>query len=223
MNLVHCLLGTPLQWDVPQTIVLVVEHPTQLHRWVGQLYAQCKGAEGDWVATHNNKSLKFNKDVLCWVQYFDMTDTEKRLHSKLIDRLVHIAYDEDMYLDTHAMLAAIQQYLQALLDNADSNMLLGHLDLGALLKAANLQWDTPDSLLEKLVQYVDAIVTLTDIRLLVVVGLYAYLPAPQLAQFWHHCTMHDMCVLAIEATQPIRIADEKILVVDKDLCEFFVK
>ena len=223
MRLVHPHLNTPLEWDTPQTIVLVVEQPTQLYRWVSQLYDQSKGAEGDWVATHNGKELKWNKEVLCWTQFCDMADTERRLHAKLVERLVSLAFDQTMYLETHQALAAVQQYLHHLLDSADSNLVLDTLDLGALLKAANLQWEPTDSLLCRLAQYFDALATLTPVRLVVTVGLYHYLPREDIAKLWYHCATRDIAVLAIEATQPPRIADEKILVVDQDLCEFFIQ
>ena len=222
MKLVHVELETPLEWDVPGVIVLAVENPRQYRKWVGQLLAQSKGQAGDWVLSLEGKERSLAKDSFCWINFFDLTDTQKKIQTKLLERLVSNAYEQDEYLTTHRLLADIRAYMDNLMETVDVDLQLGPPDLASLLRAMGIKWLETDDLLERLVQLVN-VISQFNVGLLVMVGLCSYLEASELALFWHHCALHDMCVLDMEPTVPMSLGEQQILVVDRDLCEFVVK
>lgn len=221
MKLVHYELESPLMWDAPDVVVLAVENPRQYRKFVQQLYAQSKGKTGDWLLS-NEGSLSLAKDTICLVNPFDLVDTQKRLQTKLLERLCANAYQDELYEATHQTLGQLQRYLLDLAEMVDADLELGSPELSGILKALGVRWTDSDNLLEQLVQIVNVAGTVSSIRLLITVNMRAYLDKEELAMFWQHCVLHDMCVLALEPTEPTRVAAETIRVIDQDLCEFVV-
>jgi len=223
MRLIHYELENALEWSAPSAKVLVVENPRQCQCFVMGFYRQCRGDDGSWVAEEANKPLVLSKVALFWSEYFAMTETEKKLHTKLLERLAQNALRDEMYVRTHTILSEWEQYVGELVDSIDCDLTVRVPELLSLLKTLGVDWSESSDLLLVLSDYITALSTLTNVRLLICLHLYDYLSLEELAQLWRHVALHDMYLLDIETHEVPPVDEEKILIVDSDLCEFYIQ
>lgn len=223
MKLVHYELENPLQWDPIGTVILAIEHAPLFQKMVGQMYYQCKGQMGDWIASHEGKDFSLAKDAICCLNPFDFSDIQKKLQAKLIERLTANAYQEELYLSTHELLGEIQKYAEQLSDTLDADLEWGTPDLVSILKAVGVKWTSSDKIMDQVIQIVNVASTLTTIRLLVFVGLCGYLTEEERVLLNRHCALHDICILDIESKEIALLEEERMVVIDADLCEFIAK
>ena len=79
-----------------------------------------------------------------------------------------------------------------------------------------------NSLLEKIVSYIDLISEFTTVKLLVFVNLRNFLTQEDSKTLLEHIKYSSINTLFIEKNQPLRVLNEKMLIIDKDLCEILV-
>ena len=92
-----------------------------------------------------------------------------------------------------------------------------------ILKAFNVKFEeNTGSFLENLVEYIKILIAFSSVKCLFFVNLKSYLSEEELKMFYKEMQLSDISILLIEDCQREKIEDEKILIIDKDLCEIVV-
>ncbi len=76
-----------------------------------------------------------------------------------------------------------------------------------------------DNLLEKLVEFVNVLVELLDLKCLIVLNLQEYLSIEECQQFYNHCMCREVSVLTLQSRKKYNFENEQIILIDDDLCE----
>ena len=167
--------------------------------------------------------LNFGKSGQIIFDLFSLSLKDKKLTSGLYDCLTSVS--DQKYQSEFAL---IVQQICAYLDHmsAECDLPIEYSEnylLSDLLKSAKVNFsENFDSLLEKVISYIQAIQSFTGIKILVFVNIRGYFDDAEFAELLKHIAYSDISVVCLETVQPQRVGDEKILIIDNDMCEILV-
>ena len=221
MKLVKYDLENAIDFERCPVWTLVCESPHRFCNLAQSIYAQINGADGDWQLLDVHKET-LAKNAAYVVDYFGIELNDKKASNALQDKLKNIAFDELHTVATHEIIAALDRYAKLLSLDVDVPVTVGDVDFAQISKIISFAiLSEGDSVLDRLVDYVTLISKLTPVKLVVCVHLSSYLEQNELQQFFRHCMQCDVCLLCLETHLTHILPEERVLVCDRDLCEYF--
>ncbi len=221
MKLLHYKLENAIDFDQSDVWTLVCENPTHFAELSEELYRQTKGGQGGWTLL-NDKNSDLSKIAVTLIDYFALSLSDKKAANLLQEQLKKLAFDENHTVATHEIIAALQKYFFELVADIDYPTSVGEADFSQISKMVSVSFcDEADNLFQKLCDYVTLISRLTPLKLLVCLNLRSYLNEQQLELFYRHCMQNGINLLCMENHYNQVCSDERVLVCDSDLCEFF--
>ncbi len=203
--------------------VLVVEDPKTFTKYCKEVISSIEEDGGDFCLFENEKLLKMGKrcvifsDLLC----FEMES--KKITNKLLVDLKNLA-ETEYATQWYKLKAEIYQFLSNL--NSSSLYPLEYdeeNDISALLKVFNVRLlEEENSLLEKLVSYIKVSTRYLGITEYFFVNLKCFLSAEEVLLLYKEAALESAGVFLLENTLRDKLEGEKILIIDKDLCEIVV-
>lgn len=221
MKLNHYKLENGIDFELSDVWTLVCERPSHFAELVGDIYKQAKGQQGGWTLC-GEKSIDVSKAAVVVTDYFGLSMSDKKAANLLQEQLKKLAYDENHTVATHEIIAALQRYFYALTADIDYPTVVGEADFAQISKMVSVSFSEESTdLFQKLCDYVTLLSRLTFLRLLVCVNLRSYLDYEQLNLFFLHCMRNGINLLCVESKYTEISPNERMLVCDGDLCEFF--
>lgn len=221
MKLVNYNLENPIDFDVSPVWSLICESPRQFCLLTEALYRQASGQDGDWHLV-SAKSTNLGKALVCVANYYGVSVNDKKATALLQDKIKNIAFDELHSAATHEIISALDKYARLLSLDLDVPVEVSDVDfsqIGKIISIAML--DESTNMLERLVDYATLLSRLTSIEILVCFNLRSYLDVTDLEKFFSHCVNCGLNVLCVDSFFDKAAPNEKILICDKDLCEYF--
>lgn len=217
------LVNTEYQIDIclneNEVYILVVENPIVYTSLVQNLWNQCEGNVGTWILSDGNKALNLTKNIKCIINPFSININDKMIITKLYQELKYLS-DENLLLESSKINIGIINYLDKL-SFLTSYPLTFNVDFNLinLLKMYDLKLDTSSqSFLEKIVEYLKILNQICHINIFVFIGLKHYLTKEDIQQLYEFVFYEKIYLLLIESNQYETISNEKIFIIDKDLC-----
>ena len=222
MKLANYDLENELDFETSDVWTLVCENPHQFVSLTENLFRQVKGEEGSWRLYDRGKPADIAKFVVFVCDYFSISLTDKKASSLLQDQIKKLAFDENHTVATHEILSALEKYAHLLSEDIDYPTSIGEVEFSQIAKIISIAFlDEAQNIVERLSDYATLLSRLTQTKLLVCVNLRGYLTEPELHDFFVHCINCGICLLCIESSFNKVLPDERVLVCDNDLCEFF--
>ena len=222
MKLVHYDFSAPVELK-DNFLCLAVENKTLFRKYCADLYAQSQGFDGEFIFLDGEQRLNFGKSGQIIFDLFSLSLKDKKLISGLYDCLKSLS-DRKYQSEFALIVQQICSYLDRMSTECDlpieysENYLLS-----ALLKSAKVGFcENFGSLTEKVISYMQAVGDFTDVKTLVFVNVRGYFDDAEYAEFLKHIAYSDISVVCLECAQPKRVGDEKILIIDDDMCEILV-
>jgi len=222
MKLVHYDFSEPVEIK-NNFLCLAVENRTLFRKYCADLYAQSQGFDGKFIFTDGEQRLNFGKSGQIIFDLFSLSLKDKKMTSGLYDCLTSVS--DQKYQSEFAL---IVQQICAYLDHmsAECDLPIEYSEnylLSDLLKSAKVNFsENFDSLLEKVISYIQAIQSFTGVKILVFVNIRGYFDDAEFAELLKHIAYSDISVVCLETAQPQCVGDEKILIIDNDMCEILV-
>ncbi len=217
----HPSLETPIVLSPEWVQLLIVEDPHEFYRLVSMLDTQLGGGAGDFSFLREGAPISPDDEgwMICDPFHFDLND--KKVINLLIKRLASACRVGETQYMLSEINGKIEQFLYELF--AAMPFSLTHEDLSAeeLLKAGDVRFQkTYDTLTEKIVCFINAMVALKDCKFFVFVGLKGVLRDEDLGALYHHCAMEKVGLLLVESSEsrPL-LPQEKAIIITEDLCE----
>lgn len=222
MKLCHFDFSEPLAFR-DNLAVLVVENVNKMYEYCNDFFMQQRGEEGNFIVIDGEKELSFKKNGVVVFDLFNLSLQDKKITNglfSLLRRLADEKYTAEQW-EIRCKMVALTERLGVECDypiEFEEDFLF--VDLFRSMKV-QLKEDY-NSLLEKVTSYIDALCAFTDVKLLVIVGLSAFLSQESFALFAEHVAYSALSVLLIEKNQFPFPTDKKTLIIDDDLCEILV-
>ena len=222
MRIACSRIETQINLEPDRPVVLNVESPREYYRLVDQLIAAFNGEESDFSFWKDDLQLRSDKSGEIITDLFSFSLTDKKIISLLYKSLQRNFMEGDLLLRFGEMSAGIEKFLEELCSTENFMLEYSPIDLEALLKICSVRpIEAYDSLLEKIVCYINLLDQLKNIDFFIFVGLKKVLTDEDLKMLYRHCRLQKIALLLIEGknVRPI-LAEEKAITITEDLCEY---
>lgn len=217
----HKNIETPIYPDSQAPLILSVENSTEYYRFAAQLKAAFSGEESEFSFWDGDRAIAPERygELVLSPFYFDAAD--KRITNLLHKKLTAEYHDGAYITEFNAILAKIEKFLFDLCMTVDFATGLDALSLEGLLKACNVRpSNTFDSLIEKLICYINVLIELKSLSFFVLVGFCDVLSEEELSALYRHCSLMKVGLVLLERGRMQEHAGkEKRIIITEDLCE----
>lgn len=201
--------------------VLVIENPQEYYRTTRAIIDVLNGDISDFSFWKGNTQIDAAKtgEIVSDIFSFDFAD--KKIVTLLHKKLVANYLDGDFLPEYNRITVETTMFLDRLCLTVDFALDSDEMTIEELLKVCSVKpAKTYDSLLEKIVCYVNILTELKHVAFFVFVGLKSVLTDEELKMLYKHCRMQKISLLLLESRDKCpRMEEETTLIVTQDLCE----
>lgn len=222
MILVHPRIEEQIEFKENVINVLCIENKALFNEIVSDFLVQINGEDGDFILSEKGKELPIKKSVELVLSPFMMDFNSKKILSSIYGDLKENAYQQDYYANTVKLLSEISGYISNVVDEYKYPLEISEeINIEDVFKLASLKVDNSNStLVDKIVDYVELVTTVLNVKLVVFVNLKLYIEEEQLGELYKTIMNKKINVLLIENMMiSSKIEGEKGIIIDKDLCE----
>ena len=220
IQLAHVHLETPLIISDEYVQLLIVENPTEFYRMVSDLDGQFEGREGVFVFSVGGQIVPAAKygAMVSDLFHFDLND--KKLLNLLYKRLESVAFG-DKLVCFNELTAKTVAFVEEISFTTPFALEYDEPQPADYLKASGLKFaKVYDTLEEKLVCYINALIELKQCEFFVFVNLKSVLSDEKLDQIYAHCRREQVGLLLMEDNKRRQLLPcEKTVIITEDLCE----
>lgn len=220
IQLAHVHLETRLTISEDYVQLLIIENPTEFYHMVSDLDGQFDGREGMFVFSMDGQivpAIKYGA-MVSDLFHFDLND--KKLLTLLYKRLENVAFGDKIsfFNDLTAKTVAV---LEELFVSVPFALEYDEPQPSDYLKASGVKFTKVyETLEEKLVCYINALIELKQCEFFVFVNLKSVLSDEKLGQIYAHCRAEQVGLLLMEDGKRRQLLPcEKAVIITEDLCE----
>jgi len=222
MLLSHYEFDSPLKFDEGSIPILIIENPSYMTKFIGELLSQSNKGEGGFELFENDVSVSISDKVEIIINPFSANVNEREILNKLYAVMKKDALDEELFLDTNTFLSDIETNVKKIMARQSIPLDSDTPDIIGLFKLLGVCFVVPDSLLEKICDYIDICSEYLKTKLFIFVNLKSFLNESEIIQLYNHLNYHKTHILMIESSQSNTLENESIRVIDEALCEISI-
>jgi CRISPR type II-A-associated protein Csn2 len=226
MKLVNCELENQVVFEENIINCIVIEDKALFYNYINILFNQTNGnvLENGFILSHNGESLSLCKDTIMLINYFNINlGSNRTILNKFYNELAKEANDN--YLEEFSKInSKILNLLLKLEVNFNANIVYSEeLDIKKLFKIYDVNIElSGNSLLEKIIDYIEILIEFKICKLLIFVNLKNYLNEDNLLNLYQYVINKKFNILLIDNNYENKISNEKYLIIDKDFCEIVI-
>ena len=220
IQLAHVHLETQLIISEEYVQLLSVENPTEFYNMVSDLDGQVEGREGMFVFALDGQivpAVKYGA-MISDLFHFDLND--KKLLALLYKRLESVAFGEKIALYNELTAKAVA-FLENVSFSVPFALEYDEPQPSDYLKTSGLKFAKGyDTLEEKIVCYINALIELRQCEFFIFVNLKSVVSDEKIEQIYAHCRAEQVGILLIEDGKRRKLLScEKAVIITEDLCE----
>ncbi|MBR3864982.1 MAG: type II-A CRISPR-associated protein Csn2 [Clostridia bacterium] len=220
IKITHANIETPLIVSDEFVQLLIIENPSFFYSTVCDLNNQFEGELGNYIFSTNNQMIPpaKNGDIISNLFNFDLND--KKNLTLLQKKLESIAFSEkiinfnELSSKTIEFVAEVSCLLPFTLEYNEPQP-------SDYFKIAGVKFEKQyDSLEEKIICYINALIELKKCEFFIFINLKSVLSDEKLKQIYSHCRAEQIGLLLVESgkLRPL-LTEEKAIIITEDLCE----
>lgn len=224
MKMVYEPFEYPIVFEENKVNVVCIERPECFRQFIEDLQEQIQEEEGKFVLSADGEELPLKKYVCVITDIFNLEFNERKVLNRIYEELDQYAASEEMYLQTCELQTHLFKFLENLVQATDYPLSYSQeVDLTDLYKAVELEVQTEyESLLEKIMDYMDLMVQIFHIHCLVFVNLKSFLRTEELEDLYKAAAYKKVHLLLLENRAGEEQNErERWFIWDKDLCEIY--
>ena len=222
MKLKHFELENIIDFDKSKIYSLQFEDTKYLFKLVNELISQVGGGDGEFILNENMKTLKIEKSLFVFTDYFNIDFNTKQILNVVLKRLSELSVNSEYKCGFMNIKEEVNNYLKELLFDFDLPVIYDEFDEDALLKAINIHLNySKKSLLEMLIDYMEVLYQNLKIGVFVFVNLKPLLNTNEYELLCKNIIYNDNKVIFIDSTNKgLHYNGEISIEIDEDKCEF---
>lgn len=220
VSLVHVHLETPLIISEEHVQLLIVENPSEFYALVSDLDAQFEGAEGTFVFLCQGQIIPATKSGAMVSDLFHLELNDKKMLNLLYKRLEGIAVEEKI-AEFNELSTKVVKFIGELSFCVPFALDYNEPQPVDYFKTAGVKFEKVyDTLEEKIICYINAMIELKKCEFFIFVNLKSVLNDDKLLSVYAHCRAEQVGLLLIEngKLRPL-LPCEKAVIITEDLCE----
>ncbi len=219
MKLVHPNISRHIDFEKAENYQLVIENANEFYKLTKEIISQCNGENGEWVLSETFP-IELNKNALIMYNFYDLSCNNKKTENLLKTQILKLANEVDFIETLSNINKALIDLNDLIVENIDFNIeTKSEYSFEELLKFVKYSFLEEENLLEKIVSYINVHSKLSKIKLVIFIGLSAYLNEEEIKSLTKDIAYKDLRVLFIESKERQKLEDEIKIIIYKDLCE----
>ena len=201
--------------------VLVLENPKFYRDFVQSLNRQIEDDEEFMVFQEDYKSLQLSKYAFLMTNLFDIPLDEKKCIT-LIYKDLEKTISENLRIALEKLNLAINSFVQDITyDYPIPLMIKEDITLSSIMKLAEVKpFYEPSDFLTALISRIKTLNFLMKKNIFFLVNLHDFLLEDEIESLYREADMLHVNLVSIDAREPrIKSSHEKIIIIDRDLCE----
>lgn len=221
MKLAHYFFREPFDWNNQYIHTLVIENPMLYRNFISGMIEQQSVMDGMFVLSNDNEIIDFHKNVELITDIFRVSPSEnKKIINAIQKELTDIANHDfphelsELYCKIHALLSdtVFSCGMDITFDEIN--------DITPIIKLYNVRPDIEDhSLLGRLLIYMELCEKYLKKKLFIILNLHSCCSQEELDCFFKDIVYRKNNILLLETHLEDASKYEKVLIVDKDMCE----
>lgn len=222
IKVIHSLINTDIYLKPQILNVLVIENSKMLVSYIESLNLALTSKSEYISIVEKNQLLKDTSKICFITDIFDLEFNNKKIQNILLKKiyleLIHYEYSLNQIFNKaiNLMEQAISVFDSQIRINQD-------IDINLFLKCfAPLIENEYDSVLEKIVNYINILIEFVNLKCIIFLNLQSFLTKQEIEQLFEHCKYKEVSLFLIENIHKNRFENEKCIIIDEDLCEIIV-
>ncbi len=219
----HVHIETDLVLSDEAVQILVVENADEFYNIVSELYNQFDGEDGNFVFKLKDEVVSAEKNGIMICNPFHLDYNDKKIIS-LLYKVLEKESLGDALPQYNEVVSSMIKYLEEISFNVPFKLSYNEPQPAEIMKVCGLKIESAyDTLLEKIICFINALIELKKCEFFVFVNLKSVLSDEKLLNLYSHCKNEKVGLLLIESSI-IRnlLPEEKAVVITEDLCEILV-
>lgn len=219
----HVHIETDLVLSDEAVQILVVENADEFYNIVSELYNQFDGEDGNFVFKLKDEIVSAEKNGVMICNPFHLDYNDKKIIS-LLYKVLEKESLGDALPQYNEVVSSMIKYLEEISFNVPFKLSYNEPQPAEIMKVCGLKIESSyDTLLEKIICFINALIELKKCKFFVFVNLKSVLSDEKLLNLYSHCKNEKVGLLLIESSI-IRnlLPEEKAVVITEDLCEILV-
>lgn len=221
MRISSASIESKIELNDARPFVLCIENSHEYYKTVREFIAAFHGEPSEYTFWDGNEKINAEKAGELLVDIFSFELTDKKIVALLYKQLQQNFNEGDMLFKFQKVKAESEKFLLELCSTVDFALEYNEVELESLLKVFNVRPERNyQTLLEKIICYLNIFAELKKVHCFVFVGLKTVLGDDDLHQLYRHCRLHKLSLLLIECgkIRPI-LSEERAVIITEDLCE----
>ena len=223
MKIIHPIFQEPIVLEDDKVCVIQIENKRCYRELLCEIFYQSNHTlEGRFLVTEETKSFDLGKDVHIITDILSIDSNQRKIISKLYQRLEATAEENDFYLETQEVLSKIQKFISLLTDNETVALnFKEEVSLQDLFKIADVKIESENiRLLEKLLDYLGIVQEFLKPKCIIVMGLKQFFEKEELEEIYKFAVYQEIQLVLIENVKDVENYErEEKVIIDEDLCE----
>lgn len=223
MKIIHPIFQEPIVLEDDKVCVIQIENKRCYRELLCEIFYQSNHTlEGRFLVTEEAKSFDLGKDVHIITDILSIDSNQRKIISKLYQRLEATAEENDFYLETQEVLSKIQKFISLLTDNETVALnFKEEVSLQDLFKIADVKIESENiRLLEKLLDYLGIVQEFLKPKCIIVMGLKQFFEKEELEEIYKFAIYQEIQLVLIENVRDVENYErEEKVIIDEDLCE----
>lgn len=224
MKLVHPDIESQIEFNENEIQILVIENKSAFAKYTKMLFDQVNGVEGEFVLSNEGKLQKISKSMDILFDYYSLQVNSRKVLPKLYANVKIEMNSGEYYKTTTELASIICNYFEEIIDVMQLPLEYNaNFDLSGILKVVDMRIHSdPETLTEKLIDYMLAMKEFLGVNYFIFVGLKNYFPKEELEQLYQEIAYQKYGVLLIEGdAREKSMQYENYHIIDQDLCEIY--
>lgn len=214
-------IETTIELESDRVNIIIIENAHEYFKVVSSMISAMQGEESNFTFWENNDKIQASKCGELLLNNFSFDFADKKIITLLYKKLQIEFNNGDFLLSFNKINAEIGAFLQNLFMQIDFSLDYSELNIEDLLKACSVKPAKEyESLLDKIVSYINIFLELKSIKFFVFIGLKDVLSDDDLTLLYRHCEMQKVSLLLFESSKKRDLLpQEKAIIITEDLCE----
>ena len=219
MKLIHKDFDFNYDFKENKQGLLVVESPCLFRYFVIDIL---EGNEGKFVLSENNVVVDISKNLLCVIDYFNISINERKILTKLNEIIKNEVLNSELFAEASKLCGKIEKFSDEICKTLDYSLEYNKKpDITSLIKYLDLKFiESSINRLECLVDYLKINSEILGIRVFLFVNLMSYFNAYEISKLLEFTNYNKINILLLENKMPETITGfDMVYILDKDCCQ----
>lgn len=220
MNLAYLDLLNSIEFKENIINILVIENKKLFREMIQQFTHSLVGLESKWVLSDNGKLIGLNKVAIMIHDPLNIDLNERKILDGLYNEMATVALNGSHYMETTEIRNSLTAYVNNIIHDMEHSFLeINDMSLPNLFKLLGVHFEDYDGgPLEKISSYAYLCSIFKKCKIVAFVNLKTYFSDEELIRFYKDMEYKKIMVLLIENREFPELPNEKITVIDSDLC-----